>query len=247
MRGSRQAEPAAAAAFGEVGERQEPSRHHADTDERPRRHEPQVRRHRHPDGDHGHRDQRPAHGTEAEDGVEAGHDRAAGAPLDLGSLDVHRDVPHTEPGTTEGEAERGHGARAHEAGPGGGGHQPGRTDPRAARDDAACAPPTHQGPGSRQRRERTDREREQQQAQGTVVEVQARADVGHARDQRGGQEPVEGEDDRDRAPRAGRHRFQSVPGGRASSHDWKPVSEAGLSASSTSPVRDWQQMTTWSG
>ena len=32
-------------------------------------------------------------------------------------------------------------------------------------------------------------------------------------------------------------RFQSVPGGRASSQDWNPVSEASLIASSTTPSR----------
>jgi len=39
-------------------------------------------------------------------------------------------------------------------------------------------------------------------------------------------------------------RFQSVPGGLASSQAWKPVSEARLMASSTSPVREPHVITT---
>lgn len=42
-------------------------------------------------------------------------------------------------------------------------------------------------------------------------------------------------------------RVQSVPGGPDSSQDWKPMSEAGDIASSTTPSGVLQEITTWSG
>ena len=54
---------------------------------------------------------------------------------------------------------------------------------------------------------------------------------------------------RDRVSGAGEAgwRVQSVPGGPASSQDWKPIRDGGLIASSTSPSGVVQRITTWSG
>ena len=66
-----------------------------------------------------------------------------------------------------------------------------------------------------------------------VGQLEARSHLGDPGDPGREQQPVEEERQRDGVARSRHRRFQSVPGGPASSQDWKPVSEASLMASSS--------------
>ena len=191
----------------------------------------------------GHRD---AHGrardrAERPRGVEPRHDRAAQLALDLGALDVHRDVPEAGADAVEEQPDRAGRRRPGRTRAEPGQQQPHRRADRAGPDDGARRGALDQRAGGRQRQHRPGRDGEQEQAEGAVVEREPFPEVRDPGDQGGEQEAVERERSRDRV--AGRQlgrrgqRDQSVPGGRASSQAWNPVSDSRLIASSTSTPR----------
>ena len=182
-------------------------------------------------------------GAEAEGGVEARHDRAAEPTLDVGTLDVHRDVP--DPGAHAVDEEPGAGDPTDSQTP-----APSVIPKEAERvqggadpDDTGRADPVDQRTRRRHGEQRADRQAEQQETEASVVEVQPGAGLGDAGDPAGEGEAVESERERHgvagREHPAGRgaHSWSrlAAPGGADSSQACSPVSALGLIASSTGP------------
>ena len=157
----------------------------------------EVRGERHPGPRHRGADQGREHRAAAERGVEVRHHRGAEVALDVGALEVHRDVPHPDPEADE-EEPGGHGeARAVCVDDQGHREQAGERHGHAQRDGAGRADPVGDAAGERQAGDRPDAGGEQGEPELTGAQAQARLGVGDPRRPRGEDQPGEREGDED--------------------------------------------------
>ncbi|WSG37509.1 hypothetical protein OHA72_39760 [Dactylosporangium sp. NBC_01737] len=133
-----------------------------------------MRRDRDVQRDERRRDGRAGDGAGGERGVEARHDRPADPALDLGALDVHRDVPHRHGEADHeqaGDQDEAACRRTRQVGEAGD-DQPAAGHDRRGGDGAALAEPGQDRAGERPRHERTGGGAEQHPAEPCRAQVQ---------------------------------------------------------------------------
>ena len=140
------------------------------------------------------------HRPEAERGVEPRHERASQAPLDVGSLDVHRDVPDTHAEAGYRKADRGRDDGAREEAPCQR-HETEGDRERAAEHGTSRADPMHDRPGQREAGNGARGEAEEEQAEPRRRELEVVAERRRAAQERGEGDAVRREDGCDGGPR----------------------------------------------